>query len=382
MPAFDLIVLGAGPAGSTAAFVAASKGLSVALVDKAKFPRDKLCGGGFTGRSTKYFRDAFGQDAPDVPMRRFHRVSFHAFGQKLGTYDDIPPLDLLMRTDLDAALVQLAKDAGAACYLGTAPQVQSLDAPCVRVGAQTLTAPILIAADGANSQTAKALFGDAFDRDQIGFALELEYPGNHPDAELRIDFGAADWGYGWHFPKQGSITVGVGGVMRRNPDMKAHMARYMDDLGLKTGAKVKGQFLPFGGFRAMPGKGRVLLAGDAAGLVDPITGEGIAFAIRSGHMAANAVIEAAHEPDRALRLYKHALRPIHRAIRQARMIRPILFLPQFQATFINRFRASRTLRREYLYLLAGEREYGEITLALLGRLPSYFLPRSRQKAAS
>jgi geranylgeranyl reductase family protein len=376
---YDLIVLGAGPAGSTAAAIAARGGLRVALVDRASFPRNKLCGGGFTGRSRTYHRAAFGTDHPDVPFRRFKDVTFHAFGQKLGEYQDIPPIDLLMRVDLDHAMVLQAEAKGAELWLGTAPEVQDLDAPTLRLGAETITAPVLIAADGANSQTAKALFGEAFDRDKIGFALEMEHPEPNAERALRIDFGAADWGYGWQFPKQGSVTVGVGGVLRRNPDMKAHMSAYMADLNLPESARIKGQFLPFGGFRKVPGKGRVLLAGDAAGLVDPITGEGIAFAIRSGHLAAEAVLDAAHEPDRALLVYRHKLRPIHRAIRQANWIRNLLFRKRFQDTFIARFRASSTLRADYLRLLAGEREYEDITLALLRRVPSYLWRAFRPK---
>lgn len=371
MEKFDLIVVGAGPAGSTAAHVAAKAGKSVAVIDRAVFPRNKLCGGGFTGRATRYFKEAFGPDAPNVPMRRFDSVEFHAFGELVGSFEDIPPLDMIMRAELDAELLRLADDAGAHLFLGKSPEVLSLDPIVVKFGETTLTAPTMIAADGANSQIAKMLFGEAFDRDQIGFALEIEYPVQTPESQLRIDFGAADWGYGWHFPKNNGVTIGVGGVMRRNPDMKSKMRSYLETLNLPDTVKVKGQFLPFGGFRKTPGKGAVLLAGDAAGLVDPITGEGIAYAIKSGQLAAEAVLEAA--PKDALNLYKRKLKPIHQAIGQARFIRPFIFLPRFQKVFAKRFRTSRTLRREYLYLLAGQREYGEITRALLKRIPSYAL---------
>jgi hypothetical protein len=99
-------------------------------------------------------------------------------------------------------------------------------------------------------------------------------------------------------------------------------------------------------------------------------------------MAAQAVIEARHEADRALPLYRQSIRPIHAAIRQARLLRPIVFHPSMQKTFVARFRTSRTMRAEYLALLGGEREYGEITRAMLGRLPRYFLRTFDTKGTS
>ena len=119
-------------------------------------------------------------------------------------------------------------------------------------------------------------------------------PGN-ADRPLRIDFGAAHWGYGWDFPKSGSSTIGIGGVLSRNEDMKGAMAAYLDLLGQDPTQPVKGHHLPFGDFRRRPGRGAVLLAGDAAGLVDPITGEGIAYALKSGQLAAQAAVQALAE---------------------------------------------------------------------------------------
>lgn len=369
---FDLLVVGAGPAGASAAAFAARNGLRVALIDKARFPRNKLCGGGLTGRALRYYQQAFGQAAPDVPMRRFDSIEFWAFGQDLGTIQGAPPLQLTMRYDLDDALVAQAIALGARDFTGHRPTCIDPEAGTVDLGHNCLHAPIIIAADGVNSALARQVFGKAFDHDQIGFALEVEHPEPDPNANLRIDFGAAAWGYGWSFPKHTGTTIGLGGVLRHNPDMKAALHTYLARLGVAEGANVQGQFLPFGAYRPHPSKHRVLFAGDAAGLVDPITGEGIAYAIRSGHMAAETAIAHRDSSDRVLaRNYKSRLRPIHRAIRQARMIRPLLFQDRFQSGFVRAFRSSQTLRDEYLRLLNGDIEYGGLTRALALRLPRH-----------
>ncbi|SMX32038.1 Putative oxidoreductase/MT0587 [Maliponia aquimaris] len=351
---------------------AATAGLTVALVDKALFPRDKLCGGGLTGRAITQYRRCFGGDLPPVPLERRSDFVFHAHGQDLGRSTDAPPLHLGMRFQLDADLVRQALARGAKDFTGHSGALDP-DAPALDLPDQRLEAPLIIAADGVNSPTARALFGAAYDPARIGFALEVELPGADPDRPLRIDFGAADWGYGWQFPKPQGTTIGVGGVHARNSDMKAALRRYLAVLDVPDRLNVKGQFLPFGDFRAVPGKGRVLLAGDAAGLVDPITGEGIAHALDSGTCAAEAAIAAlaAGRPDDALERYQQAIRPIHRGLRQARLLRNIMFRERLRPAFIRSFRNSRTLRGEYLRLMAGETEYGALMRKMATRLPGF-----------
>ncbi|WP_425040286.1 NAD(P)/FAD-dependent oxidoreductase [Primorskyibacter sp. S187A] len=371
--AFDIIVIGAGPAGASAAYTAARLGLRVALVDKALFPRDKLCGGGFTGRAARYYCEVFERDIPQQFDRK-DAVTFHAFGQELGVIPDIPPIYLTMRLDLDALLTSHALDAGAENYTGQ--RIAEIDAAEQRIvlsNGDVLEASVLIGADGISSITARSLFGRAFDPENVGFGLEIEAPPVAADTPLRIDFGQAVWGYGWSFPKSGSHTVGVGGVLSKNPDMKRIMSDYVAELGAPRELKVKGAYLPFGRARKRPGRGATLLAGDAAWLVDPVTGEGIAYAMKSGQIAAQSAHEAIkrREPDMALRIYRHRLRPITSAITQANLVRLIIYWGPFREGFIRAFRRSGTLRHDYMRLLGGEIEYHTLTAKLLKRLPSY-----------
>jgi len=374
MPQFDLVILGAGPAGASAAMTARKHGLSVALVDKARFPRPKLCGGLVTGRCATHLKQVFDLDIDPQLFETRRNFEFYMEGRPLGRLDGVPPTHLTMRWDLDQLLVSKALAAGAADYSGQ--RVEALDLAARRVAlhsGDTLDYRCLIGADGVQSIVARALFGAPFDPARVGFALEIEAPASTPttDTPVRIDFAAADWGYGWYFPKRGSTTIGLGGLHLKNPDMKARLSRYLDQLHTGQDTRIKGHFLPFGGYRSVPGKGCVLLAGDAAGFVDPITGEGIGHAIHSGALAATAAAQAiaAGKPDTALARYRPMTRPIRTALRSARLLRPVIFAPALKPFFASTFRASRTLKRDYMHLLSGEVEYPALLARTILRLP-------------
>lgn len=372
---YDLLILGGGPAGSAAAMTAVKAGLKVCAIDKASFPRDKLCGGLFTGRSRAHYQTIFGRDLDPALFEDRHAISFHMGGKPMGCIENAPPMYLTMRWDLDAHLLQLAQDAGAEIRQGT--RVARIDIP----GSKVILADgthvryrMLVGADGVTSPVARALFGRAFDADTIGFALEKEMP-PEPDPDIartvRVDFGAADWGYGWSFPKRSSTIVGVGGVQRLNPDMKARLVRYADHLGQGAADGMKGHFLPFGDYKTRPGRGNVMLVGDAAGFVDPITGEGIAYALRSGQMAAMAAARALREDrchDVAM-IYRGYTREIRLSLRIARMLRPIVFARWMAPVFRRSFAGSRKVKLAYMQMLAGELEYPALMWLVARRLP-------------
>lgn len=381
MPKVDVIVIGAGPAGAAAAAVAAREGMAVALIDKATFPRDKLCGGGVTERSRAYFQQAFGQDLDFDNILSTSDVEFWHAGKRLAQMQDVAPIHLAMRLSFDDQMMNRALELGALDFTGK--RISEIEGTSVTLDdGQEITAQVLIGADGVNSQVARHLFGTAFDRDRIGFALETEAPKTDDSKALRIDFNAADWGYGWKFPKTGSVTVGVGGLISHNPDMKARMQSYTDLLDLEDLPRIKGHFLPFGHFRTQPGKGATLLAGDAAGLVDPITGEGIAYAIKSGELAAKAAVAALNQgrADKAFALYLRALRPIHRNLRIARWLRKLVFSGRYQNAFFDRMGRSGRLRHDYLNVLAGRLEYPALLMKSGRRIPSFLLRGLRRRS--
>lgn len=356
---FDLAVLGAGPAGAAAALVAARAGLRVALVDRAAFPRDKLCGGGVTGRAAQAMAEVFGfgpEIAAALPVRHVRLV---AAGRVIGDWPDAPAIHMVMRRDFDARLVAAALAAGAADLTGRRARAVDAAAPAVVFeGGERLAARVIVGADGAAGVAARALHGRAHDPATVAFALEAEAPAA-AGAAVEIDLEAAAWGYGWAFPKRGSLTVGVGGVQARNPDLAARMAAY----GARHGAgglRCKGAFLPTG--RVVAGRGAVMLAGDAAGCVDPVTGEGIAWAMETGALAGRAAVAAlaAGDPASAAARHWRAMARVRGELRRARFWSHIVHRPGLQARSLRLLERQPRLQARFLDLLAGRLDYADI----------------------
>lgn len=366
---FDLIILGSGPAGSAAATVAARAGLRVALLDKSAFPRDKLCGGAVSGRCVRYLHTIVGQPVTPGLFRTLTRLRLSHAGEGLGLIKDAPPLHMTMRRDFDTVLHHHAIAAGASIFAPVRIVRIVPDTPAVELAdGRVLESALLIGADGCNSATARALYGRPFDPADVSFALEVELPRRRGTFRtVEIDLAAANWGYGWIFPKNDSITIGVGGMHLRNPDMKAHMRAYLERYVPAEDASnalqgCKGAFLPAGIYRKRPGAGRVLLAGDAAGLVDPVTGEGIAWALRSGQLAAEACVAAlrSEKPDKALGLYGKELAYVQREIDRARMLQKLLFFSPKSASMVRSMVRKPAVQRAFLRILSGERDYQDI----------------------
>ncbi|WP_274352640.1 geranylgeranyl reductase family protein [Roseinatronobacter alkalisoli] len=371
---FDVLVLGSGPAGSAAAITAARSGLSVALIDKSAFPREKLCGGGITGRSARYMAEIF-ELCPDrnlfLGSTRF-RLAFE--GSTIGEMADAPVLQMTMRREFDAELHRRAVAAGAQVFAPVKVSTINTETPSLTLAdGRILSSRILIGADGANSAVARSLYGRAFDPAEIGFGLEVELDRSLTDDNtVEIDLGAAPWGYGWKFPKNDSITLGVGGLHAKNPDMQAYFRKYLalhaPHLRDKSRIRCKGAFLPFGAYRKVPGRGPVLLVGDAAGLVDPITGEGIAWAMRSGQFAGEVAVRTLQTNTRPMDAYMERLRYIHREIAVARRIRMLIYATPVRRYFPRTVERNPSMTRSYLRLLSGEVDYHDLGHKVLWRI--------------
>jgi menaquinone-9 beta-reductase len=365
---FDVVVVGGGPAGTAAAFTAKSLGLKVCLIDKATFPREKLCGGLVTPRSRRIHSVIFGADIDNELLVESDAIWFHSKLKILEKIVGYKKLYFCMRFNFDHSLIERCRDKGVDMKLGCSVSSIDFDLKIIETNSEfSCTYGVLIAADGANSQVAKMIFGEAFDKQKIGFGLEVEVPRAalpHQGEHVEIDFAAAKWGYGWVFPKKESFTVGVGGIHRLNPDMKDRFSTYMASKGLDISQyKVKGQYVPFGDFKKIPGDKNVLLVGDAAGVVDPITGEGIAYAFETGHFAALAAQEAIlhGKPASALEYFTADFRRITNTIKQANLWRLLIFPRPIQGLFAWAFSDASTLQKGYLDVLAGDADYGILT---------------------
>lgn len=288
----DVLVVGAGPAGSSAAIHLARGGARVLLADKARFPRDKPCGGGLTGRALKRIP----VDPSPVVERDVDRFELRLrYGARFARSHDEPLIRMTQRRRLDAFLADHAAAAGAELRDGARVELAEVGGTCVaRVGADTVRADVVIGADGANGVVARAAgLGDGIVR---GVALE----GNVPLAALPgdlertavIELAVLPGGYGWVFPKGDHANLGVGGWGSEGPRLRDHLARLAGEHGLSLDAltDLRGHRLPMRRLGTPAGRGRVLLVGDAAGLVDPLSGDGMYEAFVSARLAADAIL--------------------------------------------------------------------------------------------
>jgi len=314
MSDYDLIVAGCGPAGSAAATVAASNGVRVLLLDKALFPRDKLCAGLLTWKTLQTLARLFGE-TPDTLQAQGvinHKNSFYRIrhrGALLSEGKLIYPFHFVERRVFDAFCLQRARAAGAETLLGQAVTWADPYRAMVRIrDGQTFTAQYLIGADGALSAVRAHCPADlAALRWERGMGLEVylsrewlaSRAGLHED--ILADFptiysGFIDAGYSWCFPHRDRVIVGICGLYHGRPSgmIRERFEQFLNFLGLPKdhGLPVKGHPLPYGGWLSRPVFGRTLLAGDAAGLVEPFFGEGIHYALRTGEMAGQACLMA------------------------------------------------------------------------------------------
>jgi geranylgeranyl reductase family protein len=291
MKRYDAIVVGAGPAGSTAAYRLACAGANVLLFDRARFPRDKPCGGGVTGRAARLLPFSIEPIVEHVVAAVDLRLRY---GRTFARASGEPLVYMTQRKRLDHFLVQKAVEAGA--ELREDVKVSDLEARPGGVSVEGVEAEVVIGADGVNGVTARAL-GLGGNR-VVGVALEgnLSYANMDRSAyegRLALELGVVPGGYGWVFPKGDHANFGVGGWEEEGPRLRDHLRRLCEAHGLSFDdlEELRGYRLPLREPRSTMACGRALLVGDAAGLIDPVSGDGMFEGFLSSQYAAEAVLD-------------------------------------------------------------------------------------------
>jgi flavin-dependent dehydrogenase len=235
-------------------------------------------------------------------------------GLSFTTHRPTPIVSMTMRDQFDFALLSAAQAAGATVHQRCALEdiAHCGDGVTVATNIGMMRAKFIVAADGALSTVARKMgMGD-------GRVLipALEYEVILPPDQLdkfqsvaRFDFGVLPHGYAWAFPKNKHLSVGVLSTVQRGSDLKHTMVRYLERLGCSAASQVQrhGFVIPIRPRNGPFVEKRVLLVGDAAGLADPVTGEGISFAIRSGLMAAHSLIDGRFEEETVRHTYTQSL---------------------------------------------------------------------------
>lgn len=289
---WDVAVVGTGPAGAAAARAAAQTGARTLLLEReASLPRYKRCGGGLIGPSQQALAAA-GLDVGALARDHVGRITFTSGGRAAFTRAGRAFLPMVLRSELDAALVRAAQDAGAVLRTDTMVQSYEQDGDEARLGTRSgvLRARAVVGADGSGSR-AGAHVGVVCDQVDLGMEAELPTPaGSDWDGRVLLDWGPVPGSYGWVFPKGSTLTVGVIGSRTHGPAVKDYFRSFVASLGLDLadGEHVGGHLTRVRAPGSPVRRGRVLVTGDAAGLLEPWTREGISFALRSGALAGAA----------------------------------------------------------------------------------------------
>lgn len=327
----DVAIVGAGPAGSTAARLLAEGGARVALIEKAALPRYKTCGGGVLGRAYRRLPEA----ARGAVEREFRTIALNFLdgGPSLSATRPEPLVSMTMRPELDHRLALAARDAGAVLVESCPIRriTERADGVTLESDTHSFHARFVIGADGIHSIIAKA--GGWSDLPHLAPALEWEVtvaPGDFAriQNDARFDFDVIESGYAWVFPKHDHLSVGILSVTPRYRDLQKRLEEYMARLALGEILKIErhGWLIPLAPRREPLARGRILLVGDAAGLVDPITAEGISNSLLSGQLAASALLDTRLDPASAARRYLSLLRPaILDELRAARLLARFLY---------------------------------------------------------
>jgi menaquinone-9 beta-reductase len=332
----DVIVVGAGPAGSSAAYWMASAGLDVLLLEKTTFPREKVCGDGLTPRGTRALVD-MGIDVSEA-AGWLHNKGLRVIGGGLRLELDWPELTsfpsyglVRPRADLDALLARQAVKAGARLHEQTTVGEPILGADDRVIGVHATVgpgkeqvvyrAPVVLSCDGVSGKLAQRLGLHRNDKRPMGVAVRRYYTSPRTDDDYLESWlelwdgppGADDAkllpGYGWIFGMgDGTVNVGLGVLNSsagfQKTDYRQLLTRWLDNTPEEWGLReenatcpTRGAGLPMG-FNRTPHYTRgVLLVGDTGGSVNPFNGEGIPYAMESGKFAAEAVVQALARPE-------------------------------------------------------------------------------------
>ncbi len=359
---YEVVVVGAGPAGSAAAQRLAEKGIKTALVERKFLPRHKTCAGAVSGKALPYLGEGFLHLTED---RLTGMVFRYRYRDQVGYRTDAPYAYTVTRDRFDHHLAVRAVQAGAELIEGQEVKCITREGGWFMVSTEkaTLKARAVVGADGAGSLVART-FGLA--RKFLGVAVEalvpLEKVRDHEvyRETVFLDYGFIPKGYAWIFPKSDHLNVGLGTFSARSVPVKFLLEQYLDrcfpylEQRDRKDLSWSGHPIPVYRGGRFSGDG-VLVVGDAAGLLDPFFGEGIHFALESSLLAVG-VIERYLEGGASLGEYDRRLD--EKILRQFQVAHKVAWLFYHLTGAVHRHlvRKGRIIR-EFTALVTGKQSY-------------------------
>ena len=366
---YDLIVVGAGPAGSAAARTAALQGLDTLILEKETFPRYKPCGGALSSRAVSLL------DFPlqnDICERNITGARVHFQGRILERHKGYNLTTLITRSRFDHLLLQKARESGAGLKTQKVLDFQEKDGHVsVKTKDRTYQCRFLVISSGCQDSLKNRIQGQ--DRkDGMGICLVAEIEEEDDKIKERlastldIHFGVAEGGYGWIFPHRGYYSVGIGGLLSHLRHPRQAMQQFLKKNGFSGEQRLSGHLIPQGGNKRRTASGRVLLAGDAAGFVDAFTGEGICYALTSGQIAGRVIGEVpATEVAKAYQ--KRCKKEFGEELKYALFFAKMMH--SYPETFLRILACREEVLDRYIEIAADERSYKDFMRWLVPRLP-------------
>ncbi len=362
---FDVAIIGGGPSGASAAYPLARSGAHVVIIDKVSHPRYKTCGGGVVRRAAQLL--PFDLETVIDHECNVAELNFLDCGLRFEVKDDCPLIHMTMRSRFDARLLSEAKRVGATvlspCLVKEIVNRQDY-VELVTNRSPVKTRLVIICAGAGSTLIKKAGWTQ---RLPLIPACEWEV---YVDQKVlktyygkaRFDFEVVPSGYAWVFPKNDHLSIGIASLKPgalRGPSTLAH---YINRIGITKIQKVErhGYVIPTRLRKEPMAKGRIMLAGDAGGFIDPVTYEGITYAIRSGQLAARAILESGFKPSYVVHAYhKYLAKHIKPELRAGRVFGSILYHHPHISKWLFR-RYGNALCHTLSGVITGEKSYPEL----------------------
>ena len=319
---YNTVIIGAGPCGSACGITLQRRGISNCVIDRAVFPRKKTCAGLVTGKTYRLINRLFGvENTAGLFCDSANQIRLFKGTDELVSAPLKSPVRLVKRYDFDNALVQRYKSLGGTLFEGET--IRRIDYSANKIylkSGKTLEYKYLVFADGALSMSRKKL---GLKKETLAFGIEAYIPREKLSTDsIDIYFNYIDGGYVWVFPHGKTVCAGAVNQYKKEVDYKEILSGFLTDMGVNPDeVKYVGAFLPYGGVvnqSKLPEN--VLLAGDAAGFADPISGEGLYMALQSGISAAQAMQSNAPKS-----VYLNSVKPLKRAVTDGKKAQKLFY---------------------------------------------------------
>jgi len=383
MHCYDVVIIGAGPSGATAAYYCAKSGLDTLFVDKSRFPRYKECGGALSEQAMSYLdfpiddgiierdvygaRVRFGTDA--IEVKKTYRLAV-----------------LVTRSKFDHFLVQRATKVGAKLLENERVIELKISQECVDIitKEKQFRARLVIGADGSQG-VASRYVSERLKKNQYGVGVVTEIPADNKAVDryisdaIEIHFGITNRGYGWVFPHEGYFNVGIGGIADKLTNPEKILSSFIKERGFPGHYGFQARRIPIGGVLKKKVTDRMILVGDAAGFVDSFSGEGIAYAILSGKIAASVCHDALQCKDGwredFLKIYNDKC---HEQFENNLKYSLILakLMHRFPRLLLTLMASDKNVLERFLEISSAKLTYKEYLRWMIPRLPSFLLRRT------